>query len=183
MKDSIIKLALATTISFTLINCSGGSKSTPDSDAATEKTESSSTTAIKDPVELNNTIMLAINELQKDQKAMNTAMIAQDYTKVEEIRSTWSKNLDNTIDKISKIEASGAGSEFKKSVLKSLDTYKDIVNNKYVELIDIRKNNGDANKDVTLLSEINEGLANTQNEVNEASSNFQEKVTDGETEE
>ncbi|GAB0157577.1 hypothetical protein CHRYSEOSP005_28560 [Chryseobacterium sp. Alg-005] len=176
MKNSITKLALIATILFTLINCSKDSKTTESDSSTSEKVK---TKSIKDPVEFNNTIMLAINDLQKDQMSMNDAMTAGDYTKAEEVRGTWSKNLNNTIDKITSIETSGNEAEFQKTVLTNLETYKNIVNNKYVELIDIRKNKGDENKDRVLLTEINDGLTNTQNAINDASSKYQEKITAG----
>ncbi|WP_419870630.1 LIC11966 family surface protein [Chryseobacterium sp. CT-SW4] len=177
MKNSIIQLAAAAAISFTFINCSGDSKnSTTAKSLVNDITEQVSS---YNAVEFNNSIMMAINNIQTDQIAMNNAMASEDYTKAGDIRATWSKNLDAAIDKISKTEPSGDGVEFKNAVLKNLESYKSIVNDQYVKLIEIRKNNGDTNEDTALLDEINNGLESVQNNINDAADIFQTKVNAG----
>ena len=153
MTKSIIAKGLAAlVVSFSLISCG--------------KT---------DPAQYNNKMMTIINSSQKDIENMNTAMISKDFSKAEEVRTTWEKNLENSIKEVEDIGDFNGSSTFKDAVLKSMNEYKKVVTGDYKTLIAIRKS-GDVSKateEEKVLNTINTTLENAGNSLNTAASAFE----------
>ncbi len=134
------------------------------------------------PVEYNNELMTLMNDNEKDMNAMNVAMSTGDYTKAETVRSTWAKNLDNAIGKVSKIKAIKNDEGLKSAVEEGLKQYKKIASQDYVKLIELRtkEKGGDASLQPqiqSVLHTINNGFETIGATVNKAGDAFAQKHT------
>lgn len=153
MKKTVLKKGIAmVAITLSLISCSTKSAS-----------------------EYNNKMMEIINASTEDMAKMNEAMTSKNWTKAEEVRNLWDKNLEKSISDVESQGDFNGDSTFKDAVLKAMNSYKKIVTEDYKKLIEIRKS-GDTSKqkeEETALNNINKALEDSANELNQASTAFE----------
>ncbi|WP_160715407.1 LIC11966 family surface protein [Chitinophaga solisilvae] len=134
------------------------------------------------PVEYNNKLMTIINENEKNMNAMNTAMSAQDFTKAETVRKTWSEQLGKSISEVDKMEAIKDDEGLKSSVADGLKDYKKVVEEDYKSLIGLRakEKEGDSTVQAGILAtleKINHSLETTGGKINKAAADFEKKFS------
>lgn len=130
----------------------------------------------KDAATYNNQIITVINSSEAQMNEMNSAMTTANYTKAEETRAKWDKQLDTDIKKVEEIGDFNGDVQFQTAVLNGLKGYKKIVTDSYPKLIEMRKNNiSDPTTENKLLNDINAAFENMANGVNKASTEFESK--------
>lgn len=124
-----------------------------------------------------NNLMRLLNQNSKDMQAMNAAMTNGDFEKAEEVRQTWAQHLKSAIAQTDEMPAFKGDDTFKNVVLEGLKSYRDIVQNAYVDLIKIRKtgDGSSAIKEADLLKKINQTFSKTAQTINQAAVNFRTK--------
>ncbi|MBW8682887.1 LIC11966 family surface protein [Chitinophaga rhizophila] len=127
----------------------------------------------------NNELITVVNDNEKQVTSMNDAMNAKDYTKAEQVRTTWAETLDKQIKKVEDLGSYKGDDVLQKGVLNGLQAYKKIVSADYKELISIRKagiaDEETAAKEEKALENINTAFGKAAEEVNNASDAFEKK--------
>lgn len=128
------------------------------------------------PQEYNNELMTIINSNEQEISKMNAAMTASNYDQASVVQKEWSAAVDRAIEKVDSIGPYKDDKQLQEAVLDGLKGYKQIVDEDYPKLIDIRKNHvADPTGEQQALNNINAAFENMANKVNIASAAFETK--------
>lgn len=133
------------------------------------------------PVEYNNKLMTVMNENEKHMNAMNAAMTGDDYAKAETVRKTWSEQLGKSIGEVEKLGTIKEDGGLKTAVTEGLKGYKQIADESYKQLIELRtkEKGGDTTVQAqiqTALDKINTSFETIGGNINKASDAFEKQV-------